>query len=163
VKDLRRKVSQLQSDVAKESGAIGTQNDRIEQLLGDNKRLADRMWNALNPLLAGAARPDQGKDLAAMLAVKAWRWVPHDPDDAAQPAVYNALWRALRNIDAPAAMAMLSPDGTASGAKLGTTSSEMLVQALCQRADRPFTEAEWRTYLPALACYTQDVARACLR
>jgi hypothetical protein len=163
VVDLRRKVSQLQSDVAQVSSSIRTQNNRIEQLQGNNEQLTGLMWTALNPLLAGAARPGQAKDLAAMLAVKAYRWVPHDPDDAVQPTVYNALWRALRNIDAPAAMALLSPDGAATGAKLGTTSSALLVQALCQRVDRPFTEAEWRTYLPALACYTHDVARACLR
>ncbi|BDI05846.1 hypothetical protein [Sphaerotilus microaerophilus] len=46
---------------------------------------------------------------------------------------------------------------------LGATRSGLLVQARCQRADRPFSAAEWATYLPKLVCYAPEVAQACVR
>ncbi len=163
IEDLRKQVSKLQQEVSSATWKLAGLDSDIRKLRTDNLRSTGQMDAAVAPLLAGAARPGQPPDLAAMLAVKAWRWTPHDADDAAQPAVYNALWRALRRLDAAAAMALLSPDSAASGAKLGTTRSALLVQALCQRADRPFSAAEWDTYLPKLACYTPEVARACVR
>lgn len=163
IEDLRKQVSKLQQEVSSATWKLAGLDSDIRKLRTNNLRLTGQMDAAVAPLLAGAAGPGQPPDLAAMLAVKAWRWTPHDADDAAQPAVYNALWRALRALDEPAAMALLSPDRAASGAKLSTTRSALLVQALCQRADRSFSAAEWETYLPKLACYTPEVARPCVR
>lgn len=163
IESQRKKVTELQQEVSSASWKLAGLDSEIRELRTDNLRSTGQMDAAVAPLLAGAARPGQPPDLAAMLAVKAWRWTPHDADDAVQPAIYNALWRALRQLDAPAALALLSPDNAASGSKLGTTRSALLVQALCQRAERPFSAAEWETYLPKLACYTPEVARPCVR
>ena len=79
------------------------------------------------------------------------------------------LLRALRRLDAPAAAALLAAGEASRGtpgpvpAKLGTTRSERLVQAICARADRPFTLAEWTRHMPPGACAEppETALRAC--
>lgn len=157
---LREEHRQLERQAINESKEIGLLYDRADQLSAENRNLVKRITPVVDRILQAAAGSQQGADLAAMLAVKAYRWAPYDTDDAAQPAVYNGLWLALRRVNRDAALALLAPGDPAAG-KLATTRSEVLVEALCQRAARPFTKDEWRRFMPNDACFTSEAARAC--
>ena len=97
---------------------------------------------------------------SARVALKAWRWAPYDTDDVAHPAVYNTLWLALDRFDEASAGKLIAP-GNGSTGKLGTTRTDVLAGALCERVTRPLTEAEWRQFLPKGACFTNGAAQPC--
>jgi hypothetical protein len=119
------------------------------------------MTSYVERLLQAARSMQEPPDLAALLALKAYRWAPYDTDDAAQPAVYNTLWLALSRIDAAAARALLAPGDPAAG-KLATTHSRVLVEAV--QARTPPIDRGGMASLPAPgACYTPVAARVCER
>jgi hypothetical protein len=101
----------------------------------------------------------QPADLAALLAVQAWRWAPYDTEDPAQPAVYNTMWQVLQRRDEPAACRLLTPGDPASG-KPPTTQTQVMAAAVRAGA-RPLTEDEWRRFMPDSACFNPYAARPC--
>jgi hypothetical protein len=169
---LRRRLDDVERNAVGESQRIAGLLRRTDEVLAQTAALQAALAPIAQHLAAAADDPATAPDLAALLAVQAWRWTPHDADDTARPQVYNSLLRALRRLDAPAAAALLVA-GEASRetpgpapAKLGTTRSERLVQAICQRADRPFTLAEWTRHMPPGACAepaeeAEEALRAC--
>jgi hypothetical protein len=141
---------------------IGVLQEEAEQLRADIARIASVMAGHVDRLLRAARGPQQPADLAALLAVKAWRWAPYDPDDPAHPAVYNTLWQMLNRLDPAGARRLIAPAETEAG-KLATTRAEVMAGALCERVPRPLTEAEWRRFAPERACFTPEAARPCER
>jgi len=140
--------------------AITTARRKAEQLDADNQRLASEMTITVEQLVKAAGRAQVPEQLAALLALKAWRWAPYDSDNPLHPAVYNTLWRVLNRLDGAAARSLIAPSEQQT-AKLATARSEDLVQALCRRVTRPLTEAEWQRFMPKGACYTDKTANPC--
>ncbi|NMG76605.1 hypothetical protein [Aromatoleum diolicum] len=154
--------AELERGAVAEASAIGSANSMAQGLRADNERLAATLAPHVERLLEASRNPTQPVDLAAMLAVKAWHWAPYDADDPARPAVYNTLWQVLNRLDGEAARRLIDPGAAAAG-KLATTRAEVLAQALCERAARPLTEAEWRRFMPAGACFRPEAAQPCTR
>jgi hypothetical protein len=148
----------LESRTIAESSQIGGKQQKVEKLQ-DLVRSHTATMNPFVESLARAARSQAASDLAAMLAVKAYRWAPFDTNDPDRPQVYNTLWSVLRKVDPAAALALVAPDNLAAG-KLATTRSEVMVSALCSRVGRPLTLAEWISFVGP-ACYTPQTAKVC--
>jgi predicted nuclease with TOPRIM domain len=148
----------LESRTIAESSQIGGKQQKVEKLQ-DLVRSHTANMNPFVESLARAARNQAARDLAAMLAVKAYRWAPFDTDDPDKPLVYNTLWSVLRQVDPAAALALVAPDNLAAG-KLATTRSEVMVTALCSRVGRPFTQQEWVQFMGP-ACFTPQAAKVC--
>ncbi len=102
----------------------------------------------LGKLLAPDAQASA--ETAALLAVAAFRVAPYDPDDPAHPEIYNALWQALRRLDNNVAQALIAPQAKEKR-KIGLTTSEELIKAICARVNRSFTPEEWQRYFPPTA------------
>lgn len=100
---------------------------------------------ALNRLVKPG--PQVSADAAGLQAVAAFRLAPFDPEDPAQPSVYNALWLALNRLDEKALGELIKPSANGKG-KIGTTTSEVLARKICDRVKRGFTEDEWRLFFP---------------
>ncbi|HSB70889.1 MAG TPA: hypothetical protein VLT62_16305 [Candidatus Methylomirabilis sp.] len=162
VEAARQAHQDLERRAVAEADAIGAASRDADRLRADNQRLTGIMTRHAERLLRGARSAEQPSDLAALLAVKAWRWAPYDTDDAAQPAVYNTLWQVLSRIDDATARRLIAPGDPAAG-KLATTRSAVLAQALCQSVTRPLTEAEWRRFMPEAACFRPEAAQPCAR
>ncbi|HEX4946927.1 MAG TPA: hypothetical protein VFZ34_09695, partial [Blastocatellia bacterium] len=95
-------------------------------------------------------------DVSALLALAAWRIAP-DPE---APAIYNALWSALRRFDDKAALSIMSAPAN-SNTKIGTTTSAALAPAICVHVKRGFTQEEWQRYFPPGADFNSPLARPC--
>jgi len=162
VKALSNTHEDLENRTVEAVGLIERSQREAERLQAENQRLAGLMSPHVERLLQAARGAEQPIDLAALLAVKAQRWAPYDTDDAAQPAVYNTLWMVLRRIDEPSARALLDPRDLTAG-KVFTTSTAVLVEALCRHVSRPLTELEWRRFAPEGACFTARAAQPCER
>jgi hypothetical protein len=137
----------------------GTQA-QIVALTSENLSLSGLLDARLEKVLRAAAGAGTDPKLGGLLAVEAYRLTPYDPDDAAHPAVYNTLWRALDRLDAAAAAKLIAPSSTPAG-KLGTTTSAKLAKALCARAKGTISRSEWASYFPADAPYTPAAAKPC--
>jgi predicted nuclease with TOPRIM domain len=162
VQALRQQHSKLEDSAVSEANRIAAASSEANRLRVDNQRLAGVMTPHVERLLQAARSPQQPSDLAALLAVMAYRWAPYDTDDAAQPAVYNTLWLAFSRLDSAAALAQLAP-GDPAGGKLATTHTAILVGELCRRVSRPLTEQEWLMFIPEGACYSPVSVRPCDR
>lgn len=158
----REKHRSLEERAVREAGTIGQRQAEAERLRADNERQAGILAPHVDRLLQAARSAQQPGDLAALLALKAWRWAPYDTDDPAQPAVYNTLWQVLSRIDEAAARRLIAP-GEPTAGKLATTRSEIMAKALCERVTRPITETEWRRFMPERACFRPEGAQPCVR
>jgi hypothetical protein len=156
----RDKHRELEERALGEVVRIADHQRETERLRADNTRLAGLLTPHVDRLIKGARSPQQPADLAALLAVQAWRWAPYDADDPAQPAIYNTMWQVLQRRDEPAARRLLAPGDPASG-RLATTQTQVMAAALCARVTRPLTEDEWRRFMPDGACFNPDAARPC--
>ena len=162
VEAAREKHLSLEKRAVDQTSAMGNYQSEAERLRADNQRLVGILTPHVDRLLQAARSAQQQSDLAALLALKAWRWVPYDADDPAQPPVYNTLWEVLSRIDDATARQLIAPGDPGDG-KLATTRSEVMANALCARVSRPLTEAEWRRFMPEGACFTPEAARPCER
>jgi hypothetical protein len=158
----REKHRSLEERAVREASTIGQRQAEAERMRADNERQAGILAPHVDRLLQAARSAQQPGDLAALLALKAWRWAPFDTDDPAQPGVYNTLWQVLSRIDEAAARRLIAP-GEPSAGKLATTRSEVMAKALCERVKRPITETEWRRFMPERACFTPQAAQPCAR
>lgn len=158
----REKHRSLEERAVREASTIGERQTEAQRLRADNERQAGILAPHVDRLLQAARSAQQPGDLAALLALKAWRWAPYDTDDPAQPAVYNTLWQVLSRIDEAAARRLIAPGDSAAG-RLATTRSEVMAKALCERVTRPITETEWRRFMPERACFTPQAAQPCAR
>jgi hypothetical protein len=156
----REKHRELEGRAVGEAALIAAHQREAERLRADNARLAGILTPHVDRLITAARSAQQPVDLAALLALQAWRWAPYDTDDPAQPAIYNTLWQVLRRRDEPAARRLLDTGEPASG-RLATTRTRVMATALCERVARPLTEDEWRRFMPEGACFTPDAARPC--
>jgi hypothetical protein len=139
---------------------MGYTQDAISELRRENRALVGFIAPPVHKLVRAAQDGSQEPPLAGLLAVKAYRLTPYDPDDAAHPGVYNALWLALSRLDDNAARSLIAPVATPNG-KLGTTRSSTLVKTICGLVTRGLTQAEWSRFLPASAPYTAESSRPC--
>jgi peptidoglycan hydrolase CwlO-like protein len=158
----RQKHREVEDRAVAEAGLIADQQSHAERLRADNTRLAGILTPHVDRLITAARSPQTPADLAALLALQAWRWAPYDTDDPAQPAIYNTLWQVLRRRDQPAALRLLAPDDSAGG-RLATARTQVMAAALCERVTRPLTGDEWRRFMPEGACFTEEAARPCAR
>ena len=158
----RQKHREFEERTVTEANLIADHQSHAERLRADNGRLAGILTPHVDRLIKAARNAQQPADVAALLALQAWRWAPYDTDDPEHPAVYNALWHVLRRVDEPTAQRLLAPRDPASG-KLATTRTQVMAAALCERVARPLTEDEWRRFMPDDACFTPDAARPCRR
>jgi hypothetical protein len=126
--------------------AIGGQQVELGDLQGYNRTLTAFLGSKTSGLVTASREPSRDAVLAGILAAEASLATPYDPDGAAHPSVYNALWLALNRLDPAAARDLITPVANPSG-KLGTTTSKLLVQRICARAGRPLSEQEWRRFL----------------
>jgi len=151
---VRRKANDtLQSRNDANVDAITTTQETVFAFRGEVSRLVKLIAPAVDKLVQAAQDPAQDAPLAGLLAVEAYRLTPFGRDDAAHPGVYNALWFALSRLDANAARALIEPVAKPSG-KVGTTRSVLIKRKICGVVTRAFTQAEWKTFLPARAPYT---------
>lgn len=137
----QQKTFQLTSGISEHRYAIFGENqegDAAESYIDE----------ATRDLLQKADRPDVAADLKGLLALAIWRVAP-DPE---VPTIYNALWLALSRLDEKAALTITSSRGRSS-AKIGTTTSAALAQAICVRVKRGFTMEEWQRLLPSGAIF----------
>jgi hypothetical protein len=157
---LRTDNASLQSKTAKQVAALGATQRDVADLRAENKSLVDFLEPRVERLSRAALKASEDPQLAGLLAVKAYRLTPFDPDDAARPDVYNSLWLALKQLDENAASKLIAPVDQPSR-KVGTTRSAVLAEALCARISRSLTREEWSRFLPAGAPYTAKAARPC--
>jgi hypothetical protein len=156
----RVKTDGLQSSTLKKFEFVDGLEKKIQNL---TQRIQEHLECVVPPVEKLTAAVGSGQpppELAALLAVEAYRLSPFDPDDPAHPAVYNALWRAFDRLDSNAARGLIAPQTTASG-KIGATASAQIVEQICRRVSRPLTQEEWRRYFPQNAQYTPEWAAPC--
>ncbi len=158
----RAKHRALENTAVANATTIGQLRDQAERLRADIERIAGILAGHVDRLLGAARGAGQATDVAALLALQAWRWAPYDPDDPAHPGVYNTLWEVLNRLDTATARRLVAPD-TAEHGRLATTRSDVIAAALCARVSRPLTEAEWRRFMPEQACFNPSAARPCER
>jgi hypothetical protein len=162
VASLRNANSKRQADNNAVVQTLGGLQAAIRSLRRENHDMVEFITPHVDRLTAGARDSRQAPDLAGLLAVKAYRLAPFEPDDPAHPAIYNALWVALSRLDQETARALISPSN-ATADKLGTTRTATLVQNICGRVSRALTEREWQRYLPPNADHTPESSRPCPR
>jgi hypothetical protein len=139
---------------------IGDRQAEISDTRAEIRALVSYITPPVARLVQAAQDPAQEPALAGLLGVKAYRVTPFDPDAAAHPGVYNALWIALSRLDAAAARELIAPVAKPAG-KLGTTRSAVLVGKICGIVTRGLTREEWTRFLPAGAPYTAKAANPC--
>jgi hypothetical protein len=118
---------------------IGSQRSR-------NKALAKEFKTPLGTVLQGAGGLPDDPVVAALLAVDGYLVAPYQPDDPANPAVLNAMWLALTQLNPTAAQNLKKAPRSA-----------LLKSTLCTLAKRPLTSDELsqlRGYLPPGASST---------
>jgi cell division protein FtsB len=165
--ELQKSIEPLQKKNAELAGSLKKQLERMRLLhmwLGETRRenqgLREFVATRVDGLIAAAGNLQRPPELAALLAMLAYRFAPFDPDDPARPSVYNALWSALNRLDEKAARELIAPAGDRAN-KLWTTRSELMVQRICQRVSRGLSKVEWQQFLPPGAPYTPASSRPC--
>ena len=138
---------------------IGGLRNELNEELSYASTLLDRIGPPVARLTSGAQDTSQDPILAALLGTTAFHVTPYAPDDASQPAVYNALWAVLNRLDPSAARGLIAPVPGKKG-KVGTTTSAVLEQRVCAFVKRGFTSLEWTTWLPKGAPYAPDTRNA---
>ena len=152
---VRKEVAELRETTANVQGKNNKSVDEIEQLqqmINRANKRGDELAALISEHLGKLVAPDAqaGAETAALLAVAAFRVAPYDSDDPAHPEIYNALWQALRRLDNNVAQALIAPQAKEKR-KIGLTTSEELVKAICARVNRSFTPEEWQRYFPSTA------------
>jgi hypothetical protein len=140
----------LQSSVDRAIGHLGTLQGNIGGERKDIGTLIAFITPRVMRLEAAAEDPAQSPSLAGLLAVAAYRVSPYNPDDPANPGVYNALWIAFSRLNQAAALALIAPVPRAS-TKIGTTTSSVLVTDICALETGGFTAAERKQFFPMAA------------
>jgi hypothetical protein len=156
----QKAISALQSRDNSQVEQIGYLQMQITLSRSVNAQLVNYLRGATKNLVQAAEALSQDPTLAGLLAVEATRVTPDNPDDAAYPSVYNALWLALSRLDAQAASELIAPVASSTG-KIGTTRSKLLKQKICALVPRGLTKGEWKRYLPARAPYPSTLAHPC--
>jgi hypothetical protein len=165
--ELQKSIELLQKENTKKADSLDEQLRTMRRLRGrivlmrrENEGLKKIIETCVDRLIAATGSPQRAPELAALLAVLAYRLAPFDPDDPTRPSIYNTLWSALNRLDEKVAQDLISPIGEPTD-KLWTTHSHLIVQEICQRVSRGLSEAEWKEFLPPDAPYTPESARPC--
>jgi len=161
---VKQEVAALQksvNDAQDQNNGLAADLDSLQRQIQSLEKEIDDFVKFLSPIIDRLTNgiANAPADLAGLLSVAAYRVAPYDPDDPAHPAIYNALWLALNRLDAKTARDLISPSpgGTA---KVGTTNSAALAQAICGRVKRGFTKGEELTYFQS-ARVADSVAQPC--
>lgn len=160
IESQQKKNSELGSKIDQELRTMAALRWEIDSRRKENKELTDFVSTQVDRLIESAGNQQRAPELAALLAVLAYRFAPFDPDDPAQPSIYNALWSALNRLDEKAARELISAAGDRA-TKLWTTRSDLIAQKICQSVSRGLSEIEWHQFLPANAPYTPESSQPC--
>lgn len=134
----------------------------LHRRMADHRRTIEELSKPLTEFVTVSVKQDprRSAELQALLAVRAFRFAPYDPDDPQTPGVYNALWRAMNRVDAAAARALIEP-GAGEKGKIGVARSSEIAEGICKRVSRALTEQEWAENSPHWAPYSEEAARVC--
>lgn len=160
VTTLQKANAALEAKTARQIAALATTQRALAAARAANTALVSTLETRVESLTQASIASTADPQLAGLLALEAYRLTPYDADDTAHPAVYNALWLALKQLDEATATKLVAP-ATRSTTKIGTARSAVLAKALCAHIDRPLSSSEWQRYLPAGAPYSASAADPC--
>ena len=160
VTTLQKANAALEAKTARQIAALATTQHALAAARAANTALVSTLETRVESLTQASIASTADPQLAGLLALEAYRLTPYDADDTAHPAVYNALWLALKQLDEATATKLVAP-ATRSTTKIGTARSAVLAKALCAHIDRPLSSSEWQRYLPAGAPYSASAADPC--
>ena len=143
----RKRIKKQQTAIADLQGANNSKIDSMASEQSDiggqrsrNQALVKEINTPLGRVLQGAGGLPDDPMVAALLAVDGYLVAPYQPDDPANPAVLDAMWLALTQLNPTAAQNLKKAPRSA-----------LLKTTLCALAKRPLTSDELsrlRGYLP---------------